>query len=345
MRTDGEDESSNIEDRRGQRRGGGGGGFRFPGGGGRGMRVPMPQGRGGGMSIMMILILVGLVAFCGFDPRIIMQGGGGGLPLPQTSGPSTGGGGATKVDIPGFPVPGGGRSIAPSNPRAGGTTAGRAPVANNKDEMKKFIGVTLKYTENVWTKIFDKLGLNYKEPKLVLFSGYTQTACGAGMAAMGPFYCPLDKKVYVDLSFYQELKSKFGVRGDFAQAYVIAHEVGHHVQTLLGIATKVQQAKSRMSKTDGNALQVRMELQADCLAGVWARHADREQRILEPGDVEEAMNAARAIGDDQIQKKTQGYVRPESFTHGSSKQRMRWFQQGFDTGDVQQCDTFRARKL
>ena len=343
MRTDGEEESSNIEDKRGQR--GGRRGFGFPGGGGRrGMRVPMPQGRGGGMSILMILILVGLVTFCGFDPRVIMQGGGGGgLPFPQSSGPS--GGGTTKVDIPGFPVPGGGRSMVPSNPGRGGATSGRAAVPNTSDAMKKFIGVTLKYTENVWTKIFTKLGLVYKKPKLVLFTGYTQTACGAGMAAMGPFYCPLDRKVYVDMAFYQELKTKFGVRGDFAQAYVIAHEVGHHVQTLLGIADKVQQAKSRMSKTDGNALQVRMELQADCLAGVWARHADQEQRILEPGDVEEAMNAANAIGDDKIQKQTQGYVRPDAFTHGSSKQRMRWFKQGFDTGDVQQCDTFRARKL
>ena len=343
MRTEGEDESSNIEDRRGQR--GGGRGFGFPGGGGRrGMRVPMPQGRGGGMSIFMIIAIVLVASYCGFDPRAILQGGGGGgSPFPQTQGPS--GGGATKIDIPGFPMPGGGRSAVPTNTGAGTSPLGRKPVAQTSDAMKKFIGVTLKYTETVWTKIFNDLGMRYKEPKLVLFTGFTQTACGAGMAAMGPFYCPLDQKVYVDLAFYQELKSKFGVRGDFAQAYVIAHEVGHHVQMQLGIATKVQQAKTRMSKKDGNALQVRMELQADCLAGVWARHADKDKRILEPGDVEEAMNAASAIGDDKIQKRTQGYVRPDAFTHGSSKQRMRWFQQGFETGDVQQCDTFRARNL
>ncbi len=346
MRYEGEKESSNVEDRRGQR---GRGGFRFPfprGGGGRGMRVPMPRGRSGGMSILMIVILIGLVTFCGLDPRVIMQGGAPPhMPFPQeTTSPRTGPGGGVGLDIPGFPVPGQGRSAAPAG-GAGQSPLGRGEVASTSDEMKKFVAVTLQYTEDVWNRIFARLGLDYSEPKLVLFTGYTQTRCGVGMAAMGPFYCPLDRKVYVDLAFYQELKQKFGVHGDFAQAYVIAHEVGHHVQTLLGIAEKVQKAKTRMSKKDGNALQVRMELQADCLAGVWARHADREKNILEPGDVEEAINAAGAIGDDHIQRKTQGRVVPDAFTHGTSKQRVRWFRQGYDTGDVQKCDTFRARNL
>jgi len=214
------------------------------------------------------------------------------------------------------------------------------------DEMGRFVAKVLGSTEDTWGKIFQNSGHRYPAPKLELFRGRTTTACGAGQAAMGPFYCPADKKVYIDLSFYDEMKNKFNAPGDFAQAYVIAHEVGHHIQNIMGTSGKVQQAKrSARSKAEANQYSVRLELQADCYAGVWANHADGANRILEPGDVEEAMRAAAAIGDDALQKRAQGYAVPDSFTHGTSKQRMRWFKQGLNTGDVNQCDTFNVANV
>jgi predicted metalloprotease len=200
--------------------------------------------------------------------------------------------------------------------------------------------VVLADTEDVWHTLFAQAGKRYQEPGLVLFSNTTSSACGHAQSAMGPFYCPADQKVYIDLQFYDDLQSRFGAPGDFAQAYVIAHEVGHHVQTLLGTSKKVRQAQSRANKAQANQLQVRMELQADCYAGLWAHHADKALKILEHGDFEAALNAAAAIGDDRLQQQAQGYVVPESFTHGSSKQRARWFREGLQYGKVSRCDTF-----
>ncbi len=209
------------------------------------------------------------------------------------------------------------------------------------DPMAKFVAKVLASTEDTWGEIFAASGRQYPAPKLVLFSGQTPTACGSGQAAAGPFYCPNDQKVYIDLSFYQEMKTRFHAPGDFAQAYVIAHEVGHHIQNLMGISAKVQQARQNArSEALSNQLSVRLELQADCYAGVWAKRADGNNRILEPGDVEEAMTAAAAIGDDTLQKQAQGYAVPDSFTHGTSVQRTHWFNQGLNTGDVKQCNTF-----
>ena len=213
------------------------------------------------------------------------------------------------------------------------------------DRMAAFVSTVLADTEDVWKDVFSKGGGTYKEPRLVLFRGATQTACGQGQAAMGPFYCPGDQKVYIDLGFYEILKNKLGAPGDFAQAYVIAHEVGHHVQNLLGISGKVDQMRGRVSKTDYNVLSVKLELQADCFAGVWAHHAQSARQILEQGDVEEAMNAAAKIGDDALQRSSGGAVVPESFTHGTSAQRQRWFDAGLSNGSVKACDTFSARNL
>jgi len=218
----------------------------------------------------------------------------------------------------------------------------RGPI---DDEMGKFVSVVLADTEDVWKTIFTENGGRYREPVLVLFRGATQTACGVGQAAMGPFYCPADQKVYIDLGFYETMKSRLGAPGDFAQAYVIAHEVGHHVQNLLGVSEQVRSAQARMSQADANDLSVRVELQADCFAGVWANHAHEARQILERGDIEEAMNAAAQIGDDALQKRQQGYVVPDSFTHGTSKQRVTWFKRGLESGDFKQCDTFNARVL
>ena len=214
------------------------------------------------------------------------------------------------------------------------------------DPAAKFVAKVLGSTEDTWGKIFQNSGHEYPAPKLVLFSGQTPTACGSGQAAMGPFYCPGDQKVYIDLSFYQEMKDRFHAPGDFAQAYVIAHEVGHHIQNLMGTSDKVQQARqSARSEAQANQYSVMLELQADCYAGVWAHHADGTNRILEAGDVEEAMTAAAAIGDDALQKQAQGYAVPDSFTHGTSQQRMRWFNQGLSTGDVNKCNTFNVASL
>ncbi len=214
------------------------------------------------------------------------------------------------------------------------------------DPAAKFVAKVLGSTEDTWGKLFQNSGHEYPAPKLVLFSGQTPTACGSGQAAMGPFYCPGDQKVYIDLSFYQEMKDRFHAPGDFAQAYVIAHEVGHHIQNLMGTSDKVQQARqSARSEAQANQYSVMLELQADCYAGVWAHHADGVNRILEAGDVEEAMTAAAAIGDDALQKRAQGYAIPDSFTHGTSQQRMRWFNQGLSTGDVNKCNTFNVASL
>ena len=194
--------------------------------------------------------------------------------------------------------------------------------------------------EDTWNAIFGASGLDYREPVLVMFSGSVQSACGMATAAVGPFYCPADHKVYIDLAFFQDLKQRHGAPGDFAQAYVIAHEVGHHVQNLLGISDKVRQAQRGVGKAEANALSVQLELQADCFAGLWGNHADRSRQVLEQGDVEEALGAASAIGDDRLQKESMGYVVPESFTHGTSEQRVRWFRKGIESGDVASCDTF-----
>jgi len=214
-----------------------------------------------------------------------------------------------------------------------------------EQQLTEFISVVLADTEDTWNALFAAEGARYIEPKLVLFSGAVRSACGRAEAAMGPFYCPGDNKVYIDLSFYRDLRERHGAPGDFAQAYVVAHEIGHHVQTLLGISEQVQAARNRMSREQGNKLSVKQELQADCFAGVWAHHANRSRQILEQGDVEEAMNAATAIGDDRLQKQAQGYVTPESFTHGTSAQRVRWFRLGLDKGSVEACDTFNAASL
>jgi predicted metalloprotease len=221
--------------------------------------------------------------------------------------------------------------------------ADSAALAN--DPNRVLVDQVLADTEDTWNEIFRTSGQDYEEPSVVIYSGMTQSACGTGQAAMGPFYCQLDRDIYIDLSFFEDLRSRFGADGDFAQAYVIAHEVGHHVQNQLGISERTVAQRQRSGEAESNQLSVMQELQADCFAGIWANHANRARRILEAGDIEEGLNAAAAIGDDRIQRQTQGTVVPESFTHGSSEQRVRWFRRGIEAGDVQQCDTFNARAL
>lgn len=219
------------------------------------------------------------------------------------------------------------------------------PVSPQDNERAKFTSVVLASTEDTWSEIFKKEGANYQDPKLVLYRGATSTGCGTGQAVMGPFYCPMDKTVYIDLSFYQDMETKFKAGGDFAQAYVVAHEVGHHVQTLLGISNKVRSMQQQArSQAEVNRLSVKQELQADCFAGVWGNRV-QEQGMLEMGDLEKALNAAQAIGDDRLQKQSSGRVIPDSFTHGTSEQRYTWFKRGFDSGDFRQCDTFNSDKL
>lgn len=254
----------------------------------------------GGLGVV-ALVVIGL--FMGIDPSVILQQVGQDLPSPTVS-----------------------------------TERGARPAAD--DDMRNFVAVVLAETEDVWNDTFQKAGRTYQEPKLVLFSGAVESACGMAGSATGPFYCPADHKVYLDLMFFDELHSRFGAAGDFAQAYVIAHEVGHHVQTLLGITRKVAELQSRASTADRNKLSVMVELQADCLAGVWANNAQKKRNILEAGDIEEGMNAASAVGDDRIQKRTQGYVVPDGFTHGSSAQRVSWFKRGFEQGSFDACNTF-----
>ena len=267
----------------------------------RGARVS-----GGGVfkgGIGTVVLALGLAYFLGIDPRIIFQ-------LQD--------------------------AVAPSTTE---TTGDYQPTAREQ-EQADFVSVVLADTEDTWNAIFSQAGYQYEEPNLVLFSGRVNSACGLASAAMGPFYCPADKKVYIDLAFFDDLKKRHGADGDFAQAYVIAHEVGHHVQNLLGTSTEVRKAQRGLGKSAANELSVKLELQADCFAGLWGNHADRSRDILERGDIEEALNAASAIGDDRLQKQAQGYVVPESFTHGSSAQRVHWFKQGITTGDVGDCDTF-----
>jgi predicted metalloprotease len=316
MRYDERDrESTNVDDRRGQR--GPGGGF----------GIPLPIG-GGGMSFTTMLIIGALMLLFGMNPLDLLRGatpGGIEIPLPGGERPIPRSASQNPFEIPG------------RNPQA--------PTQKGADEMGTFIKRVLADTEDVWNRKFQAFGKQYKEPQLVLFTGSTRTACGLGQAAMGPFYCPLDRKVYIDLAFYEQMKRQFNSPGDFAQAYVIAHEVGHHVQTLLGIAGRVQEMKQSMSERDANKLQVRMELQADCLAGVWAAVNDKMKQRLEPGDIEEALNAASQIGDDMIQRRQTGRIVPDAFTHGTAAQRVRWFKTGLQSGDMRTCDTFNAQDL
>ena len=214
-----------------------------------------------------------------------------------------------------------------------------------RDEASKFIAVVLADTEDIWNQLFRQMGRQYEEPKLVLFTQQTRSGCGFASGASGPFYCPEDRRVYIDLAFYRMLHDRFGAPGDFAQAYVIAHEVGHHVQKLLGVSDQVQAQRGRISEAEYNQLSVRLELQADFFAGIWAHYADRAKHVVEPGDIDEALRAASVIGDDNLQRRSQGYVVPESFTHGTSEQRVRWFRKGYETGDLRQGDTFTAREL
>jgi predicted metalloprotease len=320
MKWEGRRQSSNIEDRRGSSGRGGLGGMFGGRGSSSGINFPMGNGsrsaRGGGMSLWMIVIIGAVMWFVfGINPLALLGGmaGGSGMGVP-------------------------GMNASPTE-QTSTVTPGEA------DKMKQFVAVVLADTEDVWEQIFRASGKTYRQPSLVLFSGQTPTACGTGDAAMGPFYCPGDQKVYIDLVFFQELGSRFGAAGDFAQAYVIAHEVGHHVQTLLGISTQVARARQGASEEEANALSVRQELQADCFAGVWASLAERSKSILEPGDLEEALRAAAAVGDDTIQRKSRGIIVPESFTHGTAEQRQRWFTTGFQSGQVNSCDTFQASRL
>ncbi len=227
------------------------------------------------------------------------------------------------------------------------STSGTQPTADDlrNDPLADMIAVVIADTEDVWGELFANQGRRYEQPTLVLFTGSTRSACGLGQAAMGPFYCPADRKAYIDLGFYDEMRTRFQAPGDFAQAYVIAHEIGHHVQNLLGVSGKVRQMQAQAGKAEANQLSVRLELQADCLAGVWANRADKARGILESGDIEEALNAASAIGDDRLQKQTRGTVVPESFTHGTSTQRQHWFRTGLQSGDPDSCDTFNAASL
>jgi predicted metalloprotease len=227
---------------------------------------------------------------------------------------------------------------------SGDTGFSRVP-SPAQDELAAFVSVVLADTEDTWHALFQAEGRRYREPKLVLFTHAVRSACGHAQAAMGPFYCPADNKVYIDLSFYHDLRERHGAPGDFAQAYVVAHEIGHHVQTLMGIAEQVHAARARMSQVEGNKLSVKQELQADCFAGLWAHHANRTRQILEQGDVEEALTAATAIGDDRLQQQSRGYITPESFTHGSSQQRVRWFRTGLTNGSISACNTFESAQL
>ena len=272
----------------------------------RGMSIPRGA-KIGGVGGLGLLAIVVIGMFLGIDPTVLLQG------VPDIQTPSV--------------------SVQP----------GDRPALN--DDQRQFVAVVLGETEDVWHEAFQKMGRTYQTPTLVLFSGAVESACGIAGSAVGPFYCPSDHKIYLDLSFFEDLQTRFGASGDFAQAYVIAHEVGHHVQTLLGISRKVNELQRRVSPSEKNKLSVRMELQADCFAGVWARQADESRQILEAGDIEEALNAASAIGDDRIQRRTQGYVVPDAFTHGSAAQRVRWFKLGLELGNLEACDTFNADRL
>ena len=334
MRWRGGRRSQNVEDRRGSG-GGAGGGFRFPfprGGRGGGSGLPggsgrMPVRRGGIGGIGLIIVIVLVMLFGGDLGSLFQQ-----TPVNAPSGNSPG-----TQNFPQLP------DIQGNGNQQSSPTTNSAPRTGDDDAA--FIAAVLGYTEDTWNGLFQQFGQNYSEPKLVLFEGTVRSACGSAQSAMGPFYCPGDQKVYIDLSFFRELRERFGAPGDFAQAYVIAHEIGHHVQTLLGVSERVRAAQSGASRSQSNAIQVRMELQADCFAGIWAHHTDNASNILEEGDVEEAMNAAEAIGDDRLQRQAQGRVVPDSFTHGTSEQRMRWFSKGLQSGNLSDCDTFNADQV
>lgn len=280
---------------------------RTAGGFGRGLGMRIPLGRRGGLGGLGLVAVVVVLLLAGVDPGVLLNGGMG----PSSLGPY--------------------EDLTAADPA--------------DDALKDFVAVVLADTEDTWRAAFEEKGGRYRDPMLVLFTGSVGSACGYANAAVGPFYCPGDSKVYLDLSFFRELETRFGAAGDFAQAYVIAHEVGHHVQNLLGIADRVRAVLANSSEADANALSVRMELQADCLAGVWANRADAARDILETGDVEEALAAANAIGDDRLQRQATGTVTPDSFTHGTSAQRVRWFRQGLERGTFAACDTFAAASL
>ncbi|MES2906636.1 MAG: neutral zinc metallopeptidase [Pseudomonadota bacterium] len=277
------------------------------GGRGFGGGFPIRLGGGGGFSITTLIVIFVIMWMLGFDPMKLLNGDfselGGGGPSYENRMPS-------------------------------------GPNTAQNDTQAKFVSAVLATTERTWDDLFKQMGSDYEKPKLVLFSGGISSACGLAQSASGPFYCPNDRKVYLDMSFFQELEQRFGAPGDFARAYVIGHEIGHHVQNQLGVIERVQEMKRKTGAKQGNALQVRVELQADCLAGVWAKRADEIKPLLEPGDAEEALAAASAIGDDRLQKKMQGHVVPESFTHGTSEQRMQWFKTGLSSGKIDSCDTF-----
>lgn len=314
MEWKGRRQSGNIEDQRGA--GPSAGGSNPFGRGNGGFRIPMGGGRraGGGMSIGTIIFLV-VIYFVfkamGIDLLQVMGQGGG------------------QVSMPGFEQ----------------TESASRRASPQEEETKAFMATVLAETEDTWNGIFQAAGERYEEPKMVLFSGSVQSACGFASAASGPFYCPGDRKVYIDLAFYDTLQRQLGAPGDFAQAYVIAHEVGHHVQNLLGVTAKMDEMRGRVSQQRYNAMSVRVELQADCFAGIWGHHADQARQLLEQGDVEEALNAAARIGDDALQRQQGGPVVPERFTHGSSAQRVAWFKRGLQSGDLRACDTFQARQL
>ena len=302
-------ESDNVEDRRGEDLGSRGG-FAIPFG-------------GGGLSLTSLLVIGAICLMLGINPLQLLSltNGVPSLPRGDPAQPRR-----SVDDIPGLP--------------------GQRRIESQNDDMVHFVRRVLADTEDTWGRVFQAAGRRYVPPTLVLFSDATQTACGTGVAAMGPFYCPVDQKVYIDLRFYDELKRRFHAPGDFAQAYVVAHEIGHHVQKLLGVADKVQSLKERAGdRGEANALQVRMELQADCLAGVWASLNDQVKKRLQPGDVEAGLNAAAQIGDDTLQRRSQGRVVPESFTHGTSAQRVTWFRKGLEGGQMSLCDTFGASDL
>lgn len=270
----------------------------------RGQQAPR-RGLGGRGRIGLGTIVLALVAmYFGVDPSVVLNGAG------------------------------------VMNPPAQETSRPRISSGPGADDTARFVSMVLADTEDTWRAVFSAGGRRYQEPRLVLFSGATQSACGLGQAAMGPFYCPADGKIYLDLNFFNELRDRFRAPGDFAQAYVIAHEVGHHVQNQLGVSAKVQEARQRLSEREANRLSVKLELQADCLAGVWAHHADRSRQVLEAGDVEEALAAAAATGDDRLQKQARGYAVPDSFTHGTAAQRAQWFRTGLNAGTLRACDTF-----
>lgn len=299
MRWKGRRQSGNIEDRRGHSFGRAGK-LRLPGGSGR------TGGKSGGGVSVIVLLVAGyfVLQYLGIDPAILLSGGG----------------------------------LSPSIERVE-PTGGARLSPQRQDEMTQFVATVLAETEDIWAMLFSASGVRYSEPTLVLFEGRVSSACGLAGVASGPFYCPGDRKIYIDLAFYDELANRFGAIGDFAQAYVIAHEVGHHVQNLIGVLPEFNRVRRSLSKTEENMMSVRVELQADCFAGIWAHHT-QHKGLLEKGDIEEAINAAHQIGDDTLQRRAQGYVVPESFNHGTSAQRKRWFSRGFQSGRTADCDTF-----